>query len=72
MRSYKHGVSYSCLKMVIKIEFHECSFLNAMYYFSGRYVGSGQISQSGSRACVILWDWASRKEINRYHLHKAN
>lgn len=38
---------------------------------SGKYVGSGQICQSGSRAIVIIWDWPNRKEIGRYQMHKV-
>lgn len=46
--------------------------LICVWFNSGQYVGSGQISESGCRSFVILWDWLSRQEINRYQLHRAS
>ncbi|CAD7082906.1 unnamed protein product, partial [Hermetia illucens] len=37
---------------------------------SGKYLGSGQVSQRGFQAYTILWDWCKNEEITRHELHK--
>lgn len=48
-------------------------FCELIYFvrFSGRFIASGQKSHMGFRACVIIWDWETRKQRSRYELHKV-
>lgn len=38
---------------------------------SGRYIASGQETLMNNKACVIIWDFHSRKEIDRYNVHRV-
>lgn len=37
----------------------------------GRFIASGQVTHMGYKADIILWDYAEKKEISRFILHKV-
>lgn len=40
------------------------------FFSSGKYIASGQLALTGSRATVILWKWLDKLEVCRYQLHQ--